>query len=82
MREANRTLQLLIGTLIITTGPLSGGVKMQVRAGRPVVPASLGYLFGIQPASSSDGRQGLYPNRTWIARRSVQRSTSCFWVWI
>jgi hypothetical protein len=37
MRRANHTFQILICTLIITTGCLFGGVKIQVRDGRPVV---------------------------------------------
>src|SRR5579862_4480205 len=37
MRHTNHTLQVLICSLIITTGCLFGGTKLQVRDGRPIV---------------------------------------------
>jgi len=37
MRNTKHTIRILICTLIIATVPLSGGVKMQVREGRPIV---------------------------------------------
>ena len=37
MRHTNHTLRFLICSLIITTGCLFGGVKLQMRDGRPVV---------------------------------------------
>src|SRR5579862_8304020 len=37
MRRTNHTIQILICSLILGVGPLLGGVKLQVREGRPIV---------------------------------------------
>jgi Aspartyl protease len=47
MRHARCTLRLLIGSLIISTGCLFGGVPLQVRDGRPIVDGV--YVNGFGP---------------------------------